>query len=561
MRAQGTNLRHVRTTLATFTANAAGSDFANGTGSGVCETCHTTTKYYNNTGTGAAHETGVCTTCHTHQAGMVPPTDYADAPHDVITDCSLCHDPGTYVIGATIANTKCLGCHDGSQATQVDTHHGDVGTSFPSMSKNCIDCHNPMRTQGTNAFHVRTTLATFTGSDFVHGAPNYDGICETCHTLTQQYRNNASSPVTDHNVGSTCTNCHTHNGAFLGVGGTPPPPHDTQACNTCHTGASYTDPIVDSACLSCHDETAPGSGNLNQVDDFTALTTGAAGRPVFGNWTGLAGSDTTNGWMVWTGATSSAGTGPTDGNPTEYVVLESSPSTGGCQAEVTLLDSWTNNGGGSDTHNHTVSGTSADNRVLVVAYTGELNATWTPTFSNPTYGGSSMSLVVGSTSASGTTRRQSFLFICDETCLAGADGSGNIVIGPNPAPTAADEYVFAATYSGIDQTTPYINLAGDGYDYGGDANNGTNQTPAENGGVIVRTGDRYIYTIVNSTPTTTVTAASGFTNAFSTTTSSARHTVGYKNDTVAATVTVPFTIANDRTGTVAMAGLVLWLWH
>ena len=102
MRAQGTNLSHIKTTLAVFTANAAGSDFAPGTGAGICETCHTTTTYYNDSGTGAAHETGVCTTCHTHDTGFTPPNDPADTPHDGITDCTLCHDPGTYVLRSNI---------------------------------------------------------------------------------------------------------------------------------------------------------------------------------------------------------------------------------------------------------------------------------------------------------------------------------------------------------------------------------------------------------------------------------------------------------------------------
>ena len=135
MRAQGANLSHIKTTLAAFTANAAGSDFAPGTGAGICETCHTTTTYYNDSGTGTPHDTGVCTTCHTHDTGLTAPNDPADTPHDGITDCTLCHDGDDYVAGATLDNAKCLACHDGGTATLVETHHtpGDL---------NCPDCHN-----------------------------------------------------------------------------------------------------------------------------------------------------------------------------------------------------------------------------------------------------------------------------------------------------------------------------------------------------------------------------------------------------------------------------------
>ena len=41
-------------------------------GTGVCEVCHTTTRYYNNTGTGEPHYEFPCYTCHTHERGFLP---------------------------------------------------------------------------------------------------------------------------------------------------------------------------------------------------------------------------------------------------------------------------------------------------------------------------------------------------------------------------------------------------------------------------------------------------------------------------------------------------------
>lgn len=45
---------------------------ARGTGKGVCEVCHASTKYYTSAGAGAAHETGWCIKCHSHQNGFSP---------------------------------------------------------------------------------------------------------------------------------------------------------------------------------------------------------------------------------------------------------------------------------------------------------------------------------------------------------------------------------------------------------------------------------------------------------------------------------------------------------
>jgi hypothetical protein len=41
-------------------------------GTGVCEVCHTTTKFYNNTGTGQPHFTTACYPCHPHPRSFLP---------------------------------------------------------------------------------------------------------------------------------------------------------------------------------------------------------------------------------------------------------------------------------------------------------------------------------------------------------------------------------------------------------------------------------------------------------------------------------------------------------
>ena len=40
-------------------------------GAGLCEVCHATTKYYNQSGTGLPHNTTKCTDCHQHSTGFL----------------------------------------------------------------------------------------------------------------------------------------------------------------------------------------------------------------------------------------------------------------------------------------------------------------------------------------------------------------------------------------------------------------------------------------------------------------------------------------------------------
>lgn len=42
-------------------------------GTGLCEVCHSTTRYYRNDGMGEEHFPFTCFTCHTHPSGFAPP--------------------------------------------------------------------------------------------------------------------------------------------------------------------------------------------------------------------------------------------------------------------------------------------------------------------------------------------------------------------------------------------------------------------------------------------------------------------------------------------------------
>lgn len=82
----------------------------------------------------------------------------------------------------------------------------------------CRTCHVPHGTDNVLlvAPEIGGQAVEFSGragSDFVHGAPNFDGVCETCHTQTRYHRNSAAGDHT-HHAGQQCTICHHHDVGF-----------------------------------------------------------------------------------------------------------------------------------------------------------------------------------------------------------------------------------------------------------------------------------------------------------------------------------------------------------
>ena len=165
MRAQS-NYRHIKGTIngvAVTFAGGAGS-YVNGGNTGLCQVCHTTTNHHQADGAaplGQDHNNAaVCTGCHSHAGtaaaadAFKAPARTADTPHDGVTNCLACHVDGADPMAA-LPNSKCLGCHDGTDplATVVDTHHS---TKY-GTSEACVDCHNPMDPQ-SNFKHIRSTV-------------------------------------------------------------------------------------------------------------------------------------------------------------------------------------------------------------------------------------------------------------------------------------------------------------------------------------------------------------------------------------------------------------------
>jgi|GEM_PF-1502145 len=157
-----------------------------------------------------------------------------DSPHHVThgVNCNSCHlRPYIYPSPRPewwFSDHLCKSCHvETGFAKAVQTHlGGDTLT--------CNVCHSPHYHQpqferyfirNENPMGESNGMFFNNATDFVHGAPNFDGICEICHTQTNYYRNDGSDGGT-HNTGSNCITCHKHENGFKPVGG--------GACNACH---------------------------------------------------------------------------------------------------------------------------------------------------------------------------------------------------------------------------------------------------------------------------------------------------------------------------------------
>ena len=170
--------------------------------------------------------------------------------------CAFCHNmhgtTGSPLLSNAQVEVLCLTCHGlgGISTLKADVHSNNTpNSSYPAFRISCRGCHDSHDnvaswTTGTNiklvgsvtsslghaqivtvnsgtryvVFQSRGTTAggpslhSFADSD-EDGNGYYDGVCETCHTLTGHHRNNA--PDTSHHTGDTCTRCHAHDNRFM----------------------------------------------------------------------------------------------------------------------------------------------------------------------------------------------------------------------------------------------------------------------------------------------------------------------------------------------------------
>ena len=147
-----------------------------------------------------------------------------DGPHNMWRDisCRACHyawyDYPDPLPEWWFADHLCKSCHVESGMAPAQQNHV---TSTSTMY--CSTCHDPHFQQDQYPHdYIRTAVLTPNSSwravtynaeaDFVHGTPEFDGICEVCHTATTYYRNDGTGE--SHYAGENCLSCHSHLDGF-----------------------------------------------------------------------------------------------------------------------------------------------------------------------------------------------------------------------------------------------------------------------------------------------------------------------------------------------------------
>ena len=127
------NIKLIRNEVTTLQGEIHSIDFgedrvfvsASEPGSGICEICHTTTRFFRDDGSGDLHAPVSCPTCHDHSEGFVEGTHTAAGDGEF--SCLLCH-----------SEQNCTVCHaDKANLFQKTSLHR---SHFPS----CSSCHDEL---------------------------------------------------------------------------------------------------------------------------------------------------------------------------------------------------------------------------------------------------------------------------------------------------------------------------------------------------------------------------------------------------------------------------------
>jgi hypothetical protein len=422
-----------------------------------------------------------CNQCHTNNddAAGVALDSWTDILGEHVTGCGRCH---SYVDGGdgtppqaandnAIANntvSTCITCHTpkdhASGASSVHGGHGSPDT-FVTETAACTACHDSQ----VNRNYI-TDIHGRTWSSF---NPPITSNCQVCHQAV-----GGGGALQDYSGGGVIMPADTVN--YEGVNG----------------GAG-------GECLDCHND---GGAPLAQLDDYTGETTGQAAGFSTGTWNEVAGTDGTSQWMVWTGATASSSTGPSNGSggSGEYVVLESSPASGSGGGMVNVLDAWTTvvNGGATvpDT-GFTISG--GTNRLLVVTVGVRVSAAEANTFT-VSYGGQAMTATIRTVNNVGNNSLwMGYLNEAGIAAVTGGSGGGtyniSVTVGGS---NVTGTHVKAISLTGVDQGSPIT-------DHQGDYSTSKNHTLGT--ALTVAAGDRALVSGVKDDNAITAGATAGYT--------------------------------------------------
>ncbi len=279
---------------------------------GVCQVCHTVTKYWRNNGdtnlsTELHNPTITCTLCHYSETGFKvsggPHTFLEETPFcmtchpsgDILAvhknNCQHCHtttpptlaDPATKPLVLAILRGTCQGCHG---VNGVKAHTSETAHNHRQTTPSCADCHAVANATAIDALHKNdcATCHGYAGAKLnqatvataiATGMSGTDVNCQTCHTAV------GHATETDHNHRKTvasCADCHT-----IATQAAIDTLHQ-QGCDTCHgyTGAKINQTTVANAiatgkgatgtdvnCQTCHTvghESATDHNHRNTVD-------------------------------------------------------------------------------------------------------------------------------------------------------------------------------------------------------------------------------------------------------------------------------------------------------
>lgn len=227
---------------------------------GVCQVCHTSTKYWRNDGnadraTGKLHnETIVCTACHTAQSGFKP----SGGPHLFLgetTYCVTCHQSGN-ILG--VHNNNCQNCHT-TPPTLADPATKPLVVQI--VRGTCQDCHGLSAHVSATAHNHRQVTTGCLPCHLPDTAAKVDTIhkqdCNTCHGYSGTKLDAtvvANAILTGKSVNGTDVNCQTcHTTGHLAVTWIPFLPE------------LHALPLSNSYCTDCHANGLPAHNNLTAV--------------------------------------------------------------------------------------------------------------------------------------------------------------------------------------------------------------------------------------------------------------------------------------------------------
>lgn len=221
-----------------------------------------------------------------------------EPPHDAgnsigCEDCHAMHKGGGMMGGAVIARGTdqemvCKSCHNPTGQAADFSSIANHGVNNGNMIVDCGSCHEPhkpmsplgfldpvfpedfnlslIRTNSTKYIYEALEPAYFLERprNFVFDLEPYNGICQTCHTETDHFRNTSGAPDQKHDnigisAGTDCTICHKHENGFshsgaTGVGcGSATECHGTLKSHPTHVLSYPEGGMLGVECDQCHD--------------------------------------------------------------------------------------------------------------------------------------------------------------------------------------------------------------------------------------------------------------------------------------------------------------------